>query len=148
MLKPVPLKDVSGRPFVYAVPDEAMELLHTLDRDAAGQIQVGEQVVNRETRDRYVVRSLMEEAITSSQLEGAATTQKVAKEMLRTGRRPRDRGERMIVNNHAAMQHIVRVKDQSLSPDMVTDLQRLLTQDAVDQSGWVGRIRRAGHEGG
>ena len=45
---------------------------------------------------RYLVNSLMEEAIRSSQLEGATTTRRVAKELLRSGREPKDRGERMI----------------------------------------------------
>jgi Fic family protein len=47
-----------------------------------------------------VLRSLQEEAITSSQLEGAATTHKVAKHMLREQREPRNKGERMILNNY------------------------------------------------
>ena len=56
-------------------------------------------MTNPETRDSYLVRSLLEESITSSQLEGAATTREIAKEMIRNGRQPRDRGERMIFNN-------------------------------------------------
>ena len=53
-------------------------------------------MTNAEQRDRYVVRSLLEEAITSSQLEGAVTTREVAKEMIRSGRKPRDISEQMI----------------------------------------------------
>jgi hypothetical protein len=33
-------------------------------------------------KDKYIIRSLMDEAISSSQLEGAATTRKVARDML------------------------------------------------------------------
>ncbi|MEB3332021.1 MAG: hypothetical protein VKI83_05975 [Synechococcaceae cyanobacterium] len=39
-------------------------------------------VTSRSTRDRYLLGSLMEEAITSSQMEGAATTRGVAKAMI------------------------------------------------------------------
>ena len=45
------------------------------------------QVTNPETRDRYYIESLIEEAITSSQLEGASTTRRIAKEMFRSGRK-------------------------------------------------------------
>ena len=48
-------------------------------------------------QQRYLVSSLiMEEAITSAQLEGAATTREVAKKMLEEEREPVDPDERMI----------------------------------------------------
>ena len=56
-------------------------LLHQIDRGGGTVVEIPEQVTSTEHRDRYVVRSLMEEAITSSQLEGAATTREVAKKM-------------------------------------------------------------------
>ncbi len=48
----------------------------------------------------------MEESIASSQMEGAVTTTKKAKEMLRKNIRPKDGSERMIVNNYRAMMFI------------------------------------------
>ena len=57
---------------------------------------------DEQARHHYLVSSLMEEAIRSSQLEGATTSRRVAKELLRTGRAPRDRSERMILNNYRA----------------------------------------------
>ena len=42
-------------------------------------------------RYRYLLSSLMEEPITSSQMEGAATTRDVAKAMIRSRRPLRDR---------------------------------------------------------
>ncbi len=38
------------------------------------------QVTNQETRDRYYIESLIEETITSSQLEGASTTRRVVRD--------------------------------------------------------------------
>ena len=80
------LVDKEGRPFQYALVDPVLERLHQIDRDAASQIVLPEAAATPGERDRYITRSLMEEAITSSQLEGAATTRAVAKEMLRSGR--------------------------------------------------------------
>ena len=70
----LPLKDLKGNPFRYSVPDLVTDLLHQIDRGGGTFVELPEQVVNPEHRDRYVVRSLIEEAITSSQLEGAVTT--------------------------------------------------------------------------
>jgi len=141
LLKPLPLQDKAGTPFQYALPDPAIEMLHTLDKNAAGQILVSDPIGDPATRDRYIINSLMEEAITSSQMEGAATTRVVAKEMLRTGRKPRDRGERMIANNYAAMQRIRALKDTPLSVDVIFELHRILARDAIDDAGAVGRAR-------
>jgi hypothetical protein len=86
--KEIPLKDNNSEPFQYLSTDPIPEHLHKIDKGAAGVIRMPEQITNPDTRDQYCVSSLIEEAITSSQLEGATTTRKVAKEMLRT-KRPR-----------------------------------------------------------
>ena len=86
-------------------------LLHEIDLGAGGSIGMPEPIANPQTRSQYVMRSLFQEAVTSSQLEGAATTRAVAKEMLRTGRPPRTRGERMILNNYLTMQRIAEWKE-------------------------------------
>lgn len=139
----IPLMDKQGRAFSFAVPDLVTELLHQIDRDGGTLIQIPEPVTNPDERNRYVVRSLMEEAITSSQLEGAATTREVAKKMLAEGREPRDRGERMILNNFVTMQRMVKLKTESLTPRLVLDVHRLIAQGALDIADAAGRLRRA-----
>ena len=88
VLKPVPLKDKQGEFFQYCIPDLVLAELHKIDVGAGGAVGVPEPITNPQTRDRYLIWSLMEEAITSSQLEGAATTRVAAKEMIRTKRPP------------------------------------------------------------
>ena len=139
----IPLTDLSGQTFNFAMPDSVSECLHHIDQEAAGQIIMEEPpIANPETRDRYIIHSLIEEAITSSQLEGAATTRVVAKEMIRTTRLPRDRNEQMILNNYAAMQEIRRFKDRPLDQDLILTLHRLLTRNALDDPSAAGRLRR------
>src|SRR5207248_6617519 len=81
-------------------------------------------------------------AITSSQLEGAATTREAAKDMIQRGRRPRNRSERMIYNNYEAMRFIRELKDTRLTPKTVLKLQRVLTHDTLDDAAAAGRFRR------
>jgi Fic family protein len=97
-------------------------------------------------RKRYLVSSLIEEAITSSQLEGATATRKVAKEMLRSGRRPRDRSERMILNNYTAMTQIKSLATKPLTPELVNDLHRILTEGTLDDPHAAGRPQQSGEE--
>jgi Fic family protein len=139
----VPLRDTNNRPFVYCLADPIPELLHHIDQGCGGFLQLPEQITNSETRDRYVVSSLMEEAIRSSQIEGAVATRRVAKEMLRTGRRPHDKSEQMILNNYAAMQRIREIKEQELTTDLLLDLHRALTAETLAPEA-VGRFRIPG----
>ncbi|HYN83282.1 MAG TPA: hypothetical protein VES88_17520 [Gemmatimonadaceae bacterium] len=107
-------------------------MLHKIDRDASGNIDGSEQVANPSTRNTYLFKSLVEEAITSSQLEGAATTRKVAKAMIQEGREPRTLGERMILNNYQAMLRVHELVEHELTPDIVFDLQRIVTERTLD----------------
>jgi Fic family protein len=142
----IPLTDTVGKNFRFSVPDVVTDLLHQIDRGGGTFVEIPEQITNAEQRDRYVVRSLMEEAITSSQLEGAATTREVAKKMLAEGRKPRDRSERMIVNNYVTMRRIMKLKDTPLTPDMVFQIHREISEDALDIPDGAGRFRRADEE--
>ena len=141
--RPIPLKDAIGNNFCFSVPDLVADLLHQIDRGGGTFVQIPEQVTSAENRDRYVVRSLMEEAITSSQLEGAATTREVAKKMLAEGRKPRDHGERMIVNNYRTMRRILDLRDKPLTRDMVFRIHREISENALDIPDGAGRFRRA-----
>ena len=144
--RPVPLKDTAGNNFRFSVPDLVTDLLHQIDRGGGTFVEIPEQVTSAEHRDRYVVRSLMEEAITSSQLEGAVTTREVAKKMLAENRKPRDRSERMIVNNYVTMRRILDLKDKPLTPEMVFQIHREISENALDIPDGAGRFRRADEE--
>lgn len=140
--KKVPLKDKNGKAFNYLITDPVPERLHYIDQGAGGVISMPEQIMNPETKDQYYVGSLIQEATTSSQLEGAATTRQVAKEMIQTGRAPRDRSEQMILNNFRTMQHIGKLKDKPLSRELVLEIHRLIADKTLDDPSQVGRFRK------
>lgn len=140
--RPVPLPDKQGRPFTYVLADPIPEELHKIDLGAGGVIQMPDQITNKESRDRYYKGSLMEEAITSSQLEGATTTREVAKEMIRSGRSPRDKSEQMILNNFLTMQHIGDIKDEPMSPEVVFQLHKTVTENTLEKQDAGGRFRK------
>lgn len=139
----VPLCDEAGSPFCYAQVDPIPEMLQKIDQGAGGFIRMPDQITNPETKDQYYVNSLIQEAITSSQLEGAATTREVAKEMIRTQRPPRDKSERMILNNFRTMQRIGALKDQPLSKEVILEIHRIITDQTLDDNSAAGRVRRA-----
>jgi Fic family protein len=140
----LPLEDSQGRPFTLCQPSPLLKGLHDIDSSAGGNVLAPEGVTNPHTRDRFLISTLMEEAITSSQMEGAATTRDVAKDMIRTGRPPRDRSERMILNNYRTMQRIRDLREEPLTQELVLELHRTVTMDALDDPNAAGRLREAG----
>lgn len=139
----LPLRATEGPNFGYTLPDPVLSLLHLVDQQCSGQIAMEEVVTaGDKARQHYLVNSLMEEAIRSSQLEGATTSRRVAKELLQSGREPANRSERMILNNYRAMQYMREGMGDSLTPDAVLELQRILTEGTLDNPDAAGRLQR------
>ncbi len=143
LYQPIPLRDRVGSAFQYALVNPIPEILHTIDFEAGGKIGVPHEIANPETKNQYYYSSLVEEAITSSQLEGAAVTRDIAKAMLREHRPPRDRSERMILNNFQTMQLIGDLKNQPLTKEVVFQIQKRVTENTLDDSTAAGRFRTA-----
>lgn len=147
LLRKFPLTDKEGTPFLYSTPDEALKLLQYIDQHSSGEIRMPEVVIGDEsTQKQYLVNSLMEEAIRSSQLEGATTSRRAAKEMIRTSRAPKDRSERMILNNYNALQYMREIGNKPLTPPIVLELHRILTEGTLDNPDAAGRLQTVDDE--
>lgn len=133
--EPVPFAHLDLR---YSTTPESSRSLHVFDQYLSGVIRVHNRTLRLDRSS--IINSFMEEAIASSILEGAATTRRVAREMLRKGRRPRDRSEQMVVNNYEAMQSILGMKDEPLTPDLILAIHRIVTKGTLDDAA-VGRLR-------
>ncbi len=141
-LRNLPLDMIGGRQFSYALPDNVLRELDYVSQRASGQIALPEEVVSKTSRDRYVIQSLVEEAISSSQLEGASTTRRDARRMIAYGEAPKDRSQQMILNNYRAMQHIREIKDLPFTPDRICEVHRIVTEKTLDDPEAAGRIQR------
>jgi Fic family protein len=64
--------------------------------------------------------------------------------MIRSGRKPRDRSEQMILNNYCAMQNVREAAKGELTPDLVLRLHRIVTDGTLDDPDSAGRLRRDG----
>lgn len=144
--EPLSLRDKEGRPFVVATPPDVNRALYEISIATAGRLGTGEKVLGDAQRDRYLMSSLREEAISSSLLEGAATTRRQAAEMLRTRRRPRTRGERMVANNFAAMQWIREHTHDPITPEAILRLHAIVTEGTLDNQADEGRIQQPGED--
>lgn len=119
--------------------------LYELDKLLQSERLVSE-LISPEAKQSYRLSSLMEEAIRSSQIEGAATTRRVAKDMLRRGTSPRTKSERMIANNYAAMGWIKEQPTRVLDIEALQELHRCITKGTLAQEEDAGRLRSSSDE--
>ena len=138
----LPLLVKEGRPIVFGTPEPVQIHLHHIDQDAAGTLRSETEGPTGAYKDEYLLRSLFEESITSSQLEGASTTRRVAEAMLREGRKPKDHGERMIYNNYLAMRAVQDMRGEAITPDRVLELHRRITEGMLEDPADAGRLRK------
>ncbi|MCY0964800.1 Fic family protein [Parathalassolituus penaei] len=142
IFKKLPFVDKDGRPMQYCVPEPLWQKIVWISENATGAIEGDKTVKDEKTQKTYLIRSLIEEAINSSQLEGASTTRRVAKEMIRSGREPKDISERMILNNHMALKFISEMKNEEITPSMVFELHSILTRGTLDEGDSPGAFRK------
>ncbi|CAB9538519.1 hypothetical protein [uncultured Gammaproteobacteria bacterium] len=124
--------------FSFVLTDDIQKNLHEIDSKMRGSLEA-KNIDNN--KDRYIVRSLIDEAISSSQLEGAATTRKVAREMLKHNKTPEDHSQKMIYNNYHAIKFINEHKQDELTPSLILQLHTIVTKGTMDNSE-VGKLRR------
>lgn len=139
--KLIRFSSLNGFEFRISTPSIIQNYLHEFDLNLGGSLQ-GEGIIPTEDRDRYLISSLMEEAIASSQLEGAATTRKIAKEMLENERKPRNTSEQMILNNYEAMKWIVANKNDPFSPEAICHVHAIITNNTLYESNEEGTFRQ------
>lgn len=139
------IKDKRGKFFTWSKLDYFEEFFHELDMNTGGEIFVEKGGINKGNKQKLITRGIMEEAIASSQLEGAATSRQAAKKMLREGRKPTNKSEQMIVNSYVSMKAIEEsYKDREISMDLILELHGLITKDTLDSENEAPRMRKSG----
>ena len=141
-----PFTLVGGQPLTYNLPDELLELVEWISANARGIVSGEDGSVSPQTGKQYLFSSVYEEAIRSSQLEGATTSRRVAHEMLQTGRKPNNLSERMIVNNYATMKELSSLKNEELCPELICEMHRMLVHDTLENPAEAGKIQEPGEE--
>lgn len=138
----ISLKDSKGRNFTFFLTQRAFEELHEIDLHCRGGMATPQEgIIDRENRDRYYINSLLEEALTSSQLEGAVVTRSEAREMIREGRPPSSKHEKMVMNNFKTMAMLSKLRDRDLSAELILEIHREITAGTFDDPQDEGRLR-------
>lgn len=81
------------------------------------------------------------ESIASSQLEGAATTSRVALEMIKVARKPRDESEQMIMGNWRLMQYVSERGNRPVDVKELLNMHRVAVEGINDVKYAPGQLR-------
>lgn len=133
---------IGGHEFSFFETVKTRKYLHEFDM-RFGQPLVPSSNLDEQEKRQYLVSSLMEEAISSSQIEGAVTTRVDAKEMLRQQRTPKNRSEKMILNNYRTIELIRQVKDKPLTIGGLLTIQQVVTNQTLDKPENEGAFRKS-----
>ena len=127
----------------FSLTNTMQRLCHEFDMNFGGSWGASKIFPDdRTTQELYLISSIMEEAIASSQMEGAVTTREAAKEMLRKKISPRDKSQRMILNNYNTINFIRDHANEKLTPALVMQIHGMMTENALDVPDAAGRLRR------
>lgn len=125
----------------FSATSAMQQLCHHFDMNFGGSWG-NDSVIPEENKTKYLISSLMEEAISSSQMEGAATTRKVAKEMLQKKISPKDKSQQMILNNYNTILYITEHRNEPLSEELLLKIHSLMTEKALDNPEDAGQFRK------
>lgn len=126
--------------FHFTVTGKMQALLHEFDMNFGGNIG-SKSIIPEKDSTQYLISSIMEEAIASSQMEGASTTRKVAKDMLRKQTKPINKSQQMILNNYNTIRYLVENKDLAFSVESLKELHRSIANRTLDNIEDEGRFR-------
>jgi len=137
----LPFPDHKEQHFKFFLTQFAFKHIHSIDLHCGGGIALPKEVTNQDTKDRYNITSLIEESLTSSQLEGAVVTRAEASEMIREKRKPTNEHEKMVLNNFRTMVQMENWHQQKLTPELILEIHRSITIGTLEDPAHVGSFR-------
>jgi Fic family protein len=128
--------------FSFIITDFMQRALHLFDMHIGGTLS-GNIGIAETDKSKYIISSLIEESISSSQIEGANTTRKKAKEMIQLEKKAKNKSELMIMNNFITMKYIVQNKDKDLTPENLLYIHKLISNETLDSPNEEGAFRES-----
>ena len=127
--------------FHFTVTKHMLALLHEFDMNLGGSLGT-KSIIPATDKNYYLISSIMEEAIASSQMEGASTTRRIAKDMIRKRLKPVNKSQQMIVNNFETISKISKDNHTEFTIERLLDIHRSISNKTLDNSEDEGIFRK------
>lgn len=134
----LPLLDQNRKPFWFNITDKIKTNIKIIEDSAKEDLFNN---VPSEIEDTIIAQTLIDEAFSSSVIEGAFSTKARTKNMIKNKLDPTDKSEAMILNNYKALQFIVDHIDEPISEEIILSIYNIVTKDALDEEEIVEKYR-------
>lgn len=140
--KDSPVKQENGRNFTWQELDRFQKFFHQFSKDFGARKNTQLSEIKTEIKRKKNYEGIIEEAIASSQIEGATVTREQGRKLLKSNKKPTSIGEKMILNNYKTIQLIeTKWKDEKMSIELLLKIQKALTADTLKEKNYEGRLR-------
>lgn len=124
----ISLKDQKGNDFWYVMTSHGEKKLQDIDNMGREKL---EELTAKETRKLLLADMLIEEAFYSSVIEGAFSTKKRTKELIKT-KDPQDKSEQMILNNYQAMIFSLENINEDLNEGLFIAMYKIISYGTLE----------------
>lgn len=139
--KKTPIRTPGGESFSWTRLEYTDNYLNKFDMFMGGHFMATLPRLTHSENQKFLSRGLIEEAIASSQLEGATVTRQRARDMIAENQTPRDKSEWMIHNNYQMMLKLTGTyRYVPMSRELLLEMHQLLTTNTMPEDE-IGRFR-------
>ena len=131
-----------GRPFWFHASGPLLAALHRIEIQQRLWHDLLAASGGRDDNLTYRLLAELDEAHHSSAIEGAVTTRRQSKELIRSGREPKTLSERMVLNTWRTLERLGEWTDQPLSVETICAIQASITEGTLDDPLDAGRPRQ------
>ncbi|KGP74853.1 hypothetical protein JT05_14095 [Desulfosporosinus sp. Tol-M] len=136
----VPLLDKGEQNMWFCRQSRLTERLNQIDMVAKSNIF---NYIPDQMQSAVIFDALIDEAFNSSVIEGAFSTKKRSREMIKNKETPKDKSEQMIINNYEALEFVLENLEKPINEDIVLTIYRIVTKNTLDAADQVKKYRDA-----
>lgn len=125
-----PIRSPQGYRLYYFLHQDLLNRLLDFERYCRPESELHEQLADRQGQP-FLVKIDIQEAIATSRVDGVSLPYRQAESLIRLDRKPRDGGERVIMNTYRAMSDIGAYVNERFSPELLREFYGRIT-DGVD----------------
>lgn len=134
----VPLLDKGEQNLWFCRQSHLTERLKQIDRVAKSNIF---NYIPDQMQSAVIFDALVNEAFNSSVIEGAFSTKKRSREMIKNKETPKDKSEQMIINNYEALEFVLENLEKPINEDIVLTIYRIVTKNTLEAEDQVEKYR-------
>ena len=125
-----PLKDVTGTNLWFNITEKIVENINVVEQNAMIKLDA---YIPEGMHGKVLEDVLLEEALSSSAIEGAFSTKKRVRELIKKKLSPIEKSEKMLVNNFKALEYILDNIHKPLDREFLFRIWGMITEGALEE---------------